>query len=253
MEDEAVTLLSIVPTMLQRLLSSDDPRWGPSRALRAVLVGGAPLPETLRKQAVAAGIPILSTYGCTEACSQVTTQTLAQVGLPGCGAPLRGMEVRLAGDEIQVFGPTLMEGYLGADPEKEPWTEDGWLRTGDLGSFAPDGQLIVRGRLDDIIVTGGENVAPQEVEAWLQSVPGVAAACVFAVEDEEWGQRVVAAIVTDAGAYDLGTLRTRMKAELAAHKRPKAIARLDAFPLNRSGKVDRLELRSLVEGKLRAI
>jgi O-succinylbenzoic acid--CoA ligase len=252
-EREAVTLLSVVPTMLHRLLSSDGPPWRPSPALRAVLVGGASLPPALQKRAVSEGIPVLSTYGCTEACSQITTQTLAQVGLPGSGAPLRGVEVRIEAGEIQVRGQTVMQGYLGSLPVDEPWTEDAWLRTGDFGGFAPDGQLVVRGRLDDIIVTGGENVAPQEVEEWLQSVPGVAAACVFGIDDEEWGERVVAAIVTDAREYDPNRLRVRMNEELAAHKRPKDLAVLDAFPLNPSGKVDRAKLRALAEAALRPI
>jgi O-succinylbenzoic acid--CoA ligase len=253
MEHEDVTLFSVVPTMLHRLLECESPKWRPSRMLRAVLVGGAPLPDPLRKRAVSSGVPILSTYGCTEACSQVATQTLAQVGLPGCGAPLPGIHVRIDGDEIQVRGPTLMQGYLGAERAEEPWTEDGWLRTGDFGAFASDGQLVVRGRIDDIIVTGGENVAPQEIEAWLHGLPGVTAACVFPIEDLEWGQRVVAAIVADARTYEPETMRARMKAELAAHKRPRALALVEELPLNRSGKVDRLKLRALVEAKLRPI
>ncbi len=253
LEREAVTLLSVVPTMLRRLLASEDPRWRPSPALRAVLVGGAAFPQAMRTRAVSMGTPVLSTYGCTEACSQVATQTLAQVGLPGSGAPLPGVDVRIAAGEIQVRGETLMQGYLGQHSADEPWTDDGWLRTGDLGAFAPDGQLVVRGRVDDVIVTGGENVAPEEVEAWLQCVPGVAAACVFGVDDDEWGERVVAAIVTEAPAFDADTLRARMNQELAAHKRPKDLAILDAFPLNRSGKVDRTMLRMLAEGRLRQI
>jgi len=253
MEREAVTLLSVVPTMLHRLLQSERPRWRPSPALRAVLVGGAAFPEALRSRASSRAIPALSTYGCTEACSQVATQTPEQAGLPGSGAPLPGIEVRIVDDEIQVRGPTLMQGYLGTRRSDEPWTEDRWFRTGDFGGFASDGQLVVHGRLDDIIVTGGENVAPQEVEAWLESVPGVAAACVFGVADSEWGQRVVGAIVAETPAYDPDTLRARMKSELAPHKRPKDLAVLDAFPLNRSGKIDRSRVRALVDAKLRPI
>jgi O-succinylbenzoic acid--CoA ligase len=253
MEREAVTLLSVVPTMLARLLASGDPCWRPVPALRAVLVGGAAFPESLRKHAVSQGIPVLSTYGCTEACSQVATQTLAQAGLPGSGAPLPGVEVRIDEGEIQVRAETLMQGYLGMQPADEPWTDDGWLRTGDFGEFAPDGQLVVRGRLDDMIVTGGENVAPQEVEAWLQSVPGVVAACVFGVDDEDWGQRVAAAIVIDEALYDPSAIPVRMGVELASHKRPKDFAVLDALPLNRSGKVDRAKVRALAEPRLGSI
>ncbi|MGB5701643.1 MAG: AMP-binding protein, partial [Polyangiales bacterium] len=253
MEREAVTLLSVVPTMLARLLASGDPCWRPVPALRAVLVGGAAFPESLRKHAVSQGIPVLSTYGCTEACSQVATQTLAQAGLPGSGAPLPGVEVRIDEGEIQVRAETLMQGYLGMQPADEPWTDDGWLRTGDFGEFAPDGQLVVRGRLDDMIVTGGENVAPQEVEAWLQSVPGVVAACVFGVDDEDWGQRVAAAIVIDEALYDPSAIPVRMGVELASHKRPKDFTVLDALPLNRSGKVDRAKVRALAEPRLGSI
>ncbi len=146
-----------------------------------------------------------------------------------------------------------MDGYLDEDGGTGPWTADGWLRTGDLGEISPDGQLFVHGRVDDLIVSGGENVSPREVEAWLQTQPGVDAACVFSIPDEEWGQQVVAAVVADPSAYDAGLLVARMKSELAAHKRPKQLAELDVLPLNRSGKVDRAEVVARSEGKLRPI
>lgn len=144
-----------------------------------------------------------------------------------------------------------MDGYLDEPSDREPWTEDGWLRTGDLGGWATDGQLLVHGRVDDLIVTGGENVAPQEVEAWLQTVPGIVSACVFGVADEEWGQRVVAAVATDASMYEPHVLRARMDQELAPHKRPRRIIVVDALPLNRSGKVDRAAVVALHESELR--
>lgn len=253
MERDAVTLVSVVPTMLRRLLSSEEPPWRPAAPLRAVLVGGAAFPESLRQRAVAAGVPALATYGCTEACSQVATQTPDEIGLAGSGAPLEGVEVRIVDDEIQVRGETLMQGYLSTRDAEQPWTRDGWLRTGDIGTFAADGQLIVRGRLDDLIVTGGENVAPQEVEAWLESVPGVAAACVFGIDDEDWGQRVAAAVTIDASLFDANTLGARMRDELATHRRPRSLAVLEALPLNPSGKVDRAEVRAIAEGSLRPI
>lgn len=253
MERDGVTLLSLVPTMLQRLLDSSDRTWQPAPGFRAALVGGAPFPDALRKRASSRGIVALATYGCTEACSQVATQTVAQSGQPGCGAPLFGIGVRIEDGEIQIRGDVLMDGYLDEDHDREPWTEDGWLRTGDLGEFAPDGQLLVHGRVDDLIVTGGENVAPQEVESWLQTVPGIVSACVFAVPDLEWGQRVVAAIVTDASTYEPDVLRTRMNEELASHKQPKRIVVLDALPLNRSGKIDRAAVVTRFENELREI
>lgn len=251
MERDGVTLLSVVPTMLRRLLANEDPFWRPSRALRAVLVGGAAFPDALRRQAASRGIPVLATYGCTEACSQVATQSPTQSGQPGSGAPLPGIEVRIENDEIQIRGDTLMDGYLGADHSAEPWTEDGWLRTGDAGAFAADGQLVVRGRIDDLIVSGGENVAPEEVEAWLCGTPGIVEACVFAVDDDEWGQRVAAALVVETPSYDLGGLRALMMRELAPYKRPKEVAILEGLPVNRTGKVDRAQVSRLCQGRLR--
>lgn len=248
-----VTLLSVVPTMLRRLLTLQEPRWTPSPELRAVLVGGAPFPDALRELAAKRRVPTVATYGCTEACSQIATQTPEQVGLRGSGPPLSGVEVRIAGDEIQVRGDVLMDGYLGDDRSDAPWTLDGWFRTGDFGSFLPDGQLLVRGRIDDLIVTGGENVAPQEVEAWLHTVPGIASACVFSLPHEEWGEEVVAAVVTDSTQYNADALRERLKRELAPHKRPKRICVIDALPLNRSGKIDRASVAALCSTQLRPI
>ena len=253
LERHHVTLLSVVPTMLRRLLQLTAPSWTPNPELRAVLVGGAPWPERLREEARARGVPALATYGCTEACSQVATQSMAQLGTLGSGAPLPGIELRIEDGEVQVRGDALMDGYLGQLRKGSAWSDDGWFRTGDLGAFLPDGQLVVRGRRDDLIITGGENVAPQEVEAWLESLPGVASACVFAVADETWGSAVAAAIIAEGPRFDPGSLRERARDGLADYKRPKWIAMLDAFPLNRSGKVDRAAVAECCEGKLDAI
>lgn len=253
MASGSVTLLSVVPTMLRRLLSVDEPTWTPSPELRAVLVGGAPFPNALRARATERGVPALGTYGCTEACSQVTTQTLAQSGRPGAGAPLPGVQVRVEDGEIQIRGEMLMEGYLGEGRSALPWTADGWFRTGDFGSFLPDGQVLVRGRLDDLIVTGGENVAPQEVEAWLATVPGVESACVFPRPHDDWGQEIVAALVTEPSRFSEDELRRKLERELAPYKRPKRICLLDALPLNRSGKVDRAAVVARCSGNLNPI
>jgi O-succinylbenzoic acid--CoA ligase len=250
-ERDRVTLLSVVPTMLRRLLQLEDPVWKPGPRLRAILVGGAPFFEALRTLSQQRGVPALATYGCTEACSQVTTQRLDQMGTPGCGEPLRGIELRIDRDsEIQIRGDVLMDGYLGEGTAGSTWTADGWLRTGDAGVVLPDGQLLVRGRMDEIIVTGGENVAPQEVEAWLETVQGVLAACVFSVLHEDWGQQVVAALVADPSRFDPEILRARLRAELAPFKHPRQICLLESLPLNRSGKIDRAEVARRCVGKL---
>lgn len=253
MAEQRVTLCSLVPTMLRRLLALEEPAWTPSSELRAVLVGGAPFPDALRELASKRNVPTLTTYGCTEACSQITTQRADQMATRGSGAPLPGIDLRIQADEIQVRGDVLMDGYFGHDRSGTPWTSDGWLRTGDFGSFLADGQLLVEGRIDDLIVTGGENVSPQEVEAWLETVPGIMSACVFSLPHDEWGEEVVAAVVTDSMRYDEDTLRDRLTSELAMHKRPKRICVLDALPLNRSGKVDRAAVGVACSGQLHPI
>ena len=253
MAQHRVTLISVVPTMLRRLLALEEPTWTPGRDLRAVLVGGAPFPDSLRELAAKRNVPTLATYGSTEACSQITTQSREQSGTPGSGAPLPGIELRIRGGEIQVRGDVLMDGYLGHDRSGAPWTPGGWFRTGDLGSFLADGQLFVQGRIDDLIVTGGENVAPEEVEAWLENVPGILSACVFSLPHDEWGEEVVAALVTDSTRYNAGSVRHQMTNELAAHKHPKRICVLDGLPLNRSGKVDRAAVKEQCASQLRPI
>jgi o-succinylbenzoate---CoA ligase len=231
-----VTLCSLVPTQAQRLLEAG---WRPPPHLRAILLGGAGASPALLAALDDAGWPVLTTYGLTEACSQVTTQTLGtrNRGELGSGPPLPGARVRIAADgAIEVAGPTLFAGYLGAPA---PFTADGFLRTGDLGTIDAAGNLHVRGRLDDAIVTGGEKVHPAEVEACLETAPGVAAACVFAAPDEVWGQVVCAALVPRAERVDEQAVTAHLETRLAAFKRPRRVFQLPALALTPAGKLDR--------------
>ena len=208
------TMVSLVPTTLQRLL---DAGLREPPALRWALVGGAPVTPALVGRAAAHSVPVATTYGLTESCSQVTT----------LGAPLFCTDVRLAEDgEILVSGPTVAPG---AGPV---------LATGDLGAWAADGILYVVGRKSDTIVTGGENVAPTEVEAVLEGHPAVAEAAVHGVPSREWGEAVVATVVVrdDVSEEDL---RAHCAARLASFKVPKAIRFADALPRTRSGKLER--------------
>ena len=176
MDEDGPTIVSLVPTTLQRLL---DAGLREPPALRWALLGGAPATTALQGRAAAAGVPVAPTYGLTEACSQVTT----------LGAPLFCTRVRIAGDgEILVSGPTVA-GWAGSDRPV--------LATGDLGEWRPDGALRVAGRKADTIVSGGENVAPAEVEAVLEAHPDVVEAAVHGRADPEWGEAVVATVVAD--------------------------------------------------------
>src|SRR3954468_11366748 len=215
------TLVSLVPTTLARLL---DAGLREPPALRWALLGGAPLPAALLARAAEAGVPVAPTYGLTEACSQVTTH----------GFPLFCTRVELAGDgEILVSGPTV-------SPDAGPV-----LRTGDLGSFDAGGALGIVGRKSDTIVSGGENVAPAEVEAVLEGHPAVAEAAVFGRPDDEWGEAVIARVRlrpgADASAVDL---REHCTATLARFKVPKAVEiTQDPLPRTPSGKLVRRELQ----------
>ncbi|MCZ7685002.1 MAG: AMP-binding protein [Sandaracinaceae bacterium] len=180
------TLMSLVPTMLERLLPAPPP---PS--VRAVLLGGAACPpELLARGAPPAG-RCSPTYGLSECTAQVCTQRLGGERARGVGPPLPGIEVRVREGVIEVRGPTRMDGYL----DEPPLAREEWVRTGDLGALDGEGLLLVFGRADDVIVTGGENVDPLAVEEALRAHPEVDAACVVGVDDVRWGQAVVALIV----------------------------------------------------------
>ena len=213
------TAVSLVPTTLARLL---DVGLRNPPALRVALTGGAPIPPALLERARAAGVPAVATYGLTEACSQVATD----------GAPLFCTRVRIEGGEILVAGPTVAPGAVDAD---------GWLHTGDLGTLDAEGRLTVTGRAADIIVTGGENVAPGEVEAVLEAHPAVAEAAVHGRPDPQWGEAVVATVVLRAPAGE-AELIAHCAGALATFQVPKAIAFVDALPRTASGKVRRGEL-----------
>ena len=220
--ERRITLVSLVPTMLGRLLDAGLQR---PPTLRWALLGGGPIPAPLLDRARAAGVPVASTYGMTEACSQIAT----------FGWPLPGVEVRLAGEgEVIVRGPIVSSGAL---------SEDGWLHTGDLGRFDDRGRLEIIGRKSDTIVSGGENVAPAEVEAILLEHPAVADAAVHPRPDPEWGEAVVATVVLRDGLHVAPEeLRAHCAARLAGFKVPKAVAFAEQLPRTPSGKLLRRQL-----------
>jgi O-succinylbenzoic acid--CoA ligase len=240
-EQHRVTLLSLVPTLLSRWLEL-RPSWRPPRHLRAVLLGGAGASPGLLREAVARGWPLLKTYGLTQACSQVTVQRYGGPGAtePGVGYPLHGTRLRIVDGRIQVQGATLLSGYLSESGTEPPGLQDGWYDTEDLGHLDRAGRLHVLGRGEDLIVTGGENVSPVEVDTVLESCPGVRAACSFGVDDPQWGQLVAAAVVLEPQtAAALRQLRTHIAAQLAPYKRPRLLALLPRLLSTRTGKLDR--------------
>jgi O-succinylbenzoic acid--CoA ligase len=217
-DERAVTLVSMVATQLRR---TDVSRF------RAVVVGGAAPPDDLPSNAV-------TTYGMTETGSGVVYD----------GRPLDGVEVRAVDGELHVRGPMLLRTYRsGVDPK----TADGWLPTGDAGDVI-DGRVIVHGRIAEVIVTGGEKVWPDPVEAVLRNVPGVLDVAVTGVVDAEWGQRVVVHVVAGgARPPHLEDLRAAVKAVLPAYCAPRELVLVGAIPRTALGKVRRAALRAIAD------
>ncbi len=231
---------SLVPTQLLRLLDADGTALDALRGYAAVLVGGAALDPGLRGRAEAAGVRVVATYGATETAG-------------GCvydGVPLDGVRVRLDGDgRIVLGGPTLAAGYLGRPAETAAaFGVDGQgnreFRTGDLGRWA-DGRLEVLDRVDDVIVSGGEKVAPAAVERVLAAQPGVRAACVVGLPDAEWGTVVAAALVV-AGPAEPQRWRAAVRAALGRAAVPRVLHVVDALPLRGVGKPDRAAIARLL-------
>ncbi len=249
-----VTLASFVPTMLRRLLALTPP-WHTPPSLRAVLLGGAGTAPALLEAAADRGVPVLTTYGLTEACSQVTTQASGTTnrGDLGAGRLLAGVEVRIVDGAIEVRGPTLMSGWFPPGAHPDPFVDGGFLPTLDLGGFDDAGNLHVRGRLRDLIVSGGENVYPAEVEHVLEALPGVREACVFGVDDAEWGERVGAALVFVGAPPEPAPLAALVRERLSPHARPRLFAVVDALVRNGTGKVDRAATAAAAKRGLRVL
>ena len=255
LDNDHPTLISLVPTMLRRLLNSRD-NWPPS--LRLILLGGAASPPDLIKRANQLPItnstlhpPLVApTYGLTEAASQVATMPPKEAAQkPGCvGKPLMFTTVKIVGEdgenlppnkigEIIVTGPTVMDGYY----QKSGFCQKpDFLATGDLGYLDDDGDLWIVQRRTDLIVTGGENVYPSEVEEVLRGQTAVYAACVVGIPSEEWGQTVAAMVQLhpDATATE-AELITFCRQRLAGYKLPRCIHFVDTLPQTASGKIAR--------------
>jgi len=234
LERGGITVVSLVAVTLQRLV---DGGWRQPRTVRVALVGGGPVASSLVERARGLGIPLSLTYGLTQACSQVATEPLADLG--GGLQPLFATTVAVSPDgEILVKGPTVAPAELG---------DDGWLHTGDRGRIDGRGRVVVEGRLAETIISGGENVAPQEVEEALLAHPEVVEAGVYGRADSRWGEAVCAVVVT-AGAVDPAQLRDHCRALLAPYKVPKQIAIVSGqLPRTASGKLRRRELAGLAE------
>ncbi|MEJ2751985.1 MAG: fatty acid--CoA ligase family protein, partial [Chloroflexota bacterium] len=233
-------------------------------SLRHVLLGGAAAPQEIIAAGRELGIPISATYGLTEASSQVATTVHEDLyQKPGSvGKPLLFTQVAILDNagrktppmtagEIIVSGPTVMAGYDGDAESTSEVLKEGWLHTGDVGYLDEDGDLWVVQRQNDIIISGGENVYPAEVETVLQTHPAVAGACVVGIADEEWGPRIAAAIVlAEPEEVTAEALLDYCRQRLAGYKLPRRVVFLNDLPQTASGKIKRDAVAELVEASI---
>jgi O-succinylbenzoic acid--CoA ligase len=231
--DEGTTIVSLVPTVMKRLLDAG----APLHEFRRVITGGAPCPPALRARAEAAGVVLVDAYGLSETWG----------GFALDGRPIDGADVRLGDgdDEILVRGRMVMRAYR-LDPGRTDAAleADGWFHTGDAGTIEA-GRVSVTDRLKDVVISGGVNVSPTEVEAALVRHPDVADVCVVGVPDEEWGEIVTAFVVPRDGAAapSIEELRAFGRSELSGAKLPRATRTVDTIPRTTSGKPLRRVLR----------
>ncbi|WP_129626714.1 o-succinylbenzoate--CoA ligase [Candidatus Oscillochloris fontis] len=252
-ETERVTIISVVATTLQRMLDARGATPYPQH-FRCALLGGGPAPRPLLERCASMGVPVAQTYGMTESASQAATlapgDALRKLGSAGHALLPVGLRIgtvereAAAGEvgEILLSGPTITSGYVGQPAASAAALRGGWLHTGDLGYRDAEGYLYVVERRSDLIISGGENIYPAEVEAALLAHPAVVEAGVVGMPDAQWGQRPVAAVVLRqpvAATELLAFVRER----LASYKLPRDIVVREALPRTASGKLQRARLR----------
>ena len=244
-EREGATHLSLVEATLRRLIEARRSSF-PTH-LKAILVGGGPVDSKWVDQARSMAAPVLLTYGLTEACSQVTTERLKDADGRSAGPPLDGIAARISSQgEIEVKGPTVMAGYFDDSSATQRAVNQGWLQTGDLGGLDQHGRLQIKARRSDLIISGGENIYPAEIERTLSDYPGVVEVAVGSLEDSRWGQVPVAVIAGLGKAGQAKPLTDWARGRMADFKVPKRWAFVDALPRDSLGKVNREKLKAII-------
>jgi len=258
--EDHVTIISVVAVMLQRILDDSQSQGRYPSTLRCVLLGGGPAPRPLLEDCVARAIPVVQTYGLTEACSQAVTLPPADAlrKLGSAGRPLPQVQLRIINEDrpaasgepgtIYLKGPSITPGYADRPEATMEAIRDGWLCTGDIGYLDEEGYLYVLDRRSDLIISGGENIYPAEIESILLTHPDVAEAGVCGQPDAQWGQIPIAFVRLHPG-HNIGpeALLAHATQRLARYKMPRAIYIVDHLPHNSSGKLLRCDLPDLLE------
>lgn len=253
---------SLVPTMLKRLL--DDPIFQTHKNFKAILLGGGPVDTDLLKTSTERGIPVVSSYGMTETCAQIAANPLLKPS--GVYRPVKSVgeifkpntiEIRDENEQplgannpgtIWLKGPQVFDGYHSSEAIYSAFDEDGWFNTGDFGHINANGHLFIESRRTDLIITGGENVSPHEVEFELEKIDHILEAAVLGVNDKEWGQQVVAVVVAKTKEkLQTDDIQQKLKERIANFKIPKKIVQASTLPRTESGKIIREKLLELFD------
>lgn len=256
-ENQRFQAASLVPTMLKRLL--DDPLFKTHREFKSILLGGGPISEDLLRSSAQRGIPIVSSYGMTETCAQIIANPLlAPSGmytpLKSVGKPFPPNKMQIRDDNKKVLGknqsgalwlhgPQVFDGYYHTEENENRFDEDGWFNTGDYGHINGFGHLFIESRRTDLIITGGENVNPNEVEEAMHRLSTIKEAVVIGLPDEEWGQKITAVVTLKNGKTPLLVeVREQLKDSLTDFKIPKELKIVQELPKTATGKIKRWEL-----------
>ncbi|MGX7245433.1 o-succinylbenzoate--CoA ligase [Enterococcus quebecensis] len=251
------TVISVVAVMLQELLEL-HPEKGYSSNFKAMLLGGGPISSKALEQCESYGIPVIQSYGMTETCSQVVALSFedASAKIGSAGKPLKGMSIKIVDDtgrllkqnevgEVLLKGNNVVQQYLNGEQwQKVKWTVDGWFKTGDMGYLDKDGYLYLVSRLSELIISGGENIYPTEIEHVIQEFPGVKEVAVVGEPDEKWGAVPVAYIVGEP-TITVEKINTFAQAYLARYKLPKRIYLCHSLPKTASGKLAKHRLTTI--------
>ncbi|CAH0418758.1 o-succinylbenzoate--CoA ligase [Periweissella ghanensis] len=249
--EQPIAIMSVVPTMLKRLLAV-APITGYNAKFRCFLLGGGPIDPATLTQCEQQNIAVIQSYGMTETASQIVALNFddARAKIGSVGKPLFPVQIRLANPEqgigeIELQAPNLTAGYLNQAADfARKITADGWYKTGDLGFIDDDGFLFIKGRQDDMFISGGENIFPDEVEHAYSQYPGIQAIAVVGKADSDWGMIPVAFVISDQ-VLDTQALQQFGRMHLAHYKVPVEFRSIAEFPTTASGKVQRHKLREL--------
>ncbi|HEY4602230.1 MAG TPA: o-succinylbenzoate--CoA ligase [Cerasibacillus sp.] len=254
--EKQVTIISVVTVMLQRLLDDLGVKRYPD-TFRGMLLGGGPAPEVLLEQAKEKQVPVFQSYGMTETSSQIVTlsakDALRKIG--SSGKPLLSAQLKIHNKttdgvgEIYVKGPMVTTGYYNNDTANANLFDKGWLKTGDLGHIDSEGFLYVVDRRNDLIISGGENVYPTEIEHVLEQIPDIREVAVVGRKDDTWGEVPVAYVVCESEALTEKCIIDYAHKHLAPYKVPKQILFINQLPRNASNKIMRHQLKAMLHTK----